>query len=76
MSVTSFCNYFKRSTKKTYVDFLDEVRICYACNLLMESDKPVLQVGYESGYNTMANFHKQFLKVKGVTPLQYRKWFS
>lgn len=76
MSVTSFCNYFKRSTKKTYVDFLNEVRIGYACNLLMESDKPVLQVSYESGYNTMANFHKQFLKVKGVTPLQYRKWFS
>jgi AraC-like DNA-binding protein len=76
MTVSSFCTYFKRSTKKTYVDFLNEVRIGYACNLLMESNTPVLQVSYESGYNTMANFHKQFLKVKGVTPLQYRKYFS
>jgi AraC-like DNA-binding protein len=76
MSIPAFCNYFKRSTKKTYIDFLNEVRIGYACNLLMETKKPVLDICYESGYNTMANFHKQFLKVKGLTPLQYRKSFA
>ncbi|HJU46380.1 MAG TPA: AraC family transcriptional regulator [Chitinophagaceae bacterium] len=73
MSVPAFCNYFKRSTKKTYIDFLNEVRIGYACNLLMETEKPVLDICYESGYNTIANFHKQFLKIKQCTPLQYRK---
>jgi AraC-like DNA-binding protein len=76
MSIPAFCNYFKRSTKKTYIDFLNEVRIGYACNLLMETKTPVLDICYESGYNTMANFHKQFLKVKGLTPLQYRKSFA
>jgi len=76
MSVPAFCNYFKRCTKKTYIDFLNEVRIGYACNLLLETEKTVLDICYESGYNTMANFHKQFLKLKQLTPLQYRKLFA
>lgn len=76
MSVPAFCNYFKRSTKKTYIDFLNEVRIGCACNLLLDTQKTVLDICYESGYNTMANFHKQFLKIKGRTPLQYRKAFE
>jgi AraC-like DNA-binding protein len=76
MSVPAFCNYFKRSTKKTYIDFLNEVRIGYACQLLQETNKTVLDICYESGYNTMTNFHKQFLKSKQFTPLQYRKYFA
>lgn len=76
MSVPAFCAYFKRSTKKTYMDFLHEVRIGYACSLLTETSRPVLEVCYDSGYNTLANFHKQFFKVKTITPLQYRKQFQ
>lgn len=76
MSIPAFCNYFKKSTKKTYIDFLNEVRIGYACTLLMETKKTVLDICFDSGYNTMANFHKQFLKIKQFTPLQYRKHFT
>lgn len=76
LSIPAFCNYFKKSTKKTYIDFLNEVRVGYACKLLMETDKPVLEICFDSGYNTMANFHKQFLKIKKLTPLQHRKYFT
>jgi AraC-like DNA-binding protein len=76
MSIPAFCTYFKKSTKKTYIDFLNEVRVGYACSLLMETKKSVLEICYDSGYSTMANFHKQFLKVKQLTPLQYRKFFT
>ncbi|HEU4554136.1 MAG TPA: AraC family transcriptional regulator [Chitinophaga sp.] len=76
MSVPAFCNYFKRSTKKTYIDFLNEVRIGCACNLLQETKKTVEAICFESGYNTLAHFHKQFHKIKGMTPLQYRKAFE
>jgi AraC-like DNA-binding protein len=75
MSVPAFCRYFKRSTKKTYTEFLNEVRIGYACNLLQETQKTVLDICYESGYNSIANFHRQFFKIKSYTPLQYRKYF-
>lgn len=76
MSEPAFCNYFKRSTKKTYIDFLNEVRVGHACRQLRDTDKTVLNICYESGYNTMANFHKQFLTIKKLTPLQYRKRFD
>ncbi|CAN5538154.1 AraC family transcriptional regulator [soil metagenome] len=75
MSVPAFCNYFKKSTKKTYIDFLNEVRIGYACKQLIDTQKAVEEICYESGFNTLANFNKQFLKVKQVTPSRYRKDF-
>lgn len=76
MSVPAFCKYFRRSTKKTYIDFLNEVRIGYACRLLTETKRPVVDICFASGYNTTVNFHKRFGKLKSMTPLQYRKHFD
>jgi AraC-like DNA-binding protein len=76
MSVPAFCSYFKKSTKKTYIEFLNELRIGNACKLLIDTQKSVLDVCYESGYNTLANFNKQFLRLKKLTPSQYRRKFS
>lgn len=76
MSVPAFCNYFKKSTKKTYVDFLNEVRIGYACKQLIDTQKNIESICYESGFNTLANFNKQFQKVKSMTPSKYRKSFA
>lgn len=75
MSVPAFCQYFKKSTKKTYISFLNEIRIGYACNLLIDTDLNVIDVCYESGFNTLANFNKQFLKIKGITPSHFRNHF-
>lgn len=76
MSVPAFCTYFKKSTKKTYVEFLNEVRIGHACKLLADTQLPVSEICYESGFNTAANFNKQFLKTRKKTPLEYRKLFQ
>jgi AraC-like DNA-binding protein len=76
MSIPSFCLYFKQRTGKTYVDYLNEIRINYACRELLETSKPVNEICYESGYNTVAHFHRQFLKLLMITPLQYRKTYS
>ena len=73
MSIPAFCNYFKKRTKKTYIDFVNEVRIGHACKLLLTSQMSVLQICFECGFNTVANFNRQFLKIKKATPSQYRK---
>lgn len=73
MSIPAFCSYFKKTTKKTYVEFLNEVRIGHACKQLMDTQMPVQEICYDSGYSTIANFNKQFTRVKQVTPSQYRK---
>ncbi len=76
MSIPAFCNYFKKSTKKKYIDFLNEVRIGYACKQLTDNTQTTVEGAcYESGFNTLANFNKQFLKAKGMTPSTYRKFF-
>lgn len=76
MSIPAFCHYFKKATKKTYIDFLNEIRIAYACQLLMDTDHPVLDICFMSGFNTLTNFNKQFLKWKQMPPSSFRKEFT
>jgi AraC-like DNA-binding protein len=76
MSVPAFCNYFKRSTKKTYIEFLNEVRIDKACKQLIDTEKSINDICRNSGFNTIANFNRQFHKMKLMTPSHYRKIFQ
>ncbi len=76
MSVPNFCRFFKRNIKKSYFNFLQELRIGHACKLLNSTKKPILEICYESGYNSWAHFSKQFKQVKSTTPSMYRKQFE
>jgi AraC-like DNA-binding protein len=74
LSVTSFCRYFKMMTNKTYTDFLTEIRLSYACKLLIENKSLTIEsVGIETGFNNASNFFRQFKKMVGITPKAYRK---
>ena len=73
MSIPTFCRFFKKNIKKTYFDFIQDLRISHACKLLTNTNKPVLEICYESGYNSWAHFSKQFKHVKKITPSQYRR---
>ncbi|KGE15582.1 AraC family transcriptional regulator [Sphingobacterium deserti] len=75
MSISTFCRFFKKNIKKSYFDFLKEIRVSHACKLLRESDTPVLAVCYHCGYNSWSHFSKQFKAVKKASPLQYRKQY-
>jgi len=76
MSIPTFCRFFKKNIKKTYFDFIQDLRISHACKLLTNSNKPVMEICYESGYNSWAHFSKQFRQVKKMTPSRYRKEFE
>lgn len=56
-----------------FVDFLHELRIRHACSLLMSSDLPITQVAYESGFSSYPTFSRAFLRIKEMTPRQYRE---
>lgn len=73
LSVTSFCRYFKRMTKKTYYDFLIEIRISHACRLLVEDKMPTEVICFECGFNNVSNFYRHFKKVTDLTPFDYKK---
>jgi len=76
LSPTSFSRYFKMHANKTFSDFLIEIRIGYACKLLSGQNIDVAQACYESGFNTLSNFNKQFKAVTNYTPLAYKKKYS
>lgn len=71
MNPSAFSRYFKRIHRKSFSRYLIEIRIGYACKLLMENNINVSAVCYESGFNNLSNFNKQFLKVMGMNPTQY-----
>lgn len=73
LSVTSFCRYFKMMTRKTYSQFLIEVRISYACRALIDDRQSIEIICYENGFNNLSNFYRQFKKVRGVSPLAYKR---
>jgi AraC-like DNA-binding protein len=75
ISPHSFCRYFKSRSRKTYSQFLLELRIGHACKLLSETKLPVAQVCFESGFNNFANFNKYFKVHTGKSPLHYQKEF-
>ncbi|MCX2473504.1 AraC family transcriptional regulator [Pedobacter sp. MC2016-05] len=73
VSPTSFCRFFKATSKKTYTRFLNEVRIGQACKMLSENQLSIKEVCYESGYSCFTSFYKHFRKITGKTPLVYQK---
>ncbi|CAM1343962.1 AraC family transcriptional regulator [Tenacibaculum amylolyticum] len=74
MTKNAFCRYFKQRTNKTYFTFLHEFRIENACKLLLDhKDISINEVAYKCGYNSLSNFNRKFLLIKGVTPSRYRK---
>ncbi|MDQ4139701.1 MAG: AraC family transcriptional regulator, partial [Bacteroidota bacterium] len=73
MSPTSFSRFFKVKTNKSFSSFITELRIGYACKLLLEDNNTIAQICYESGYNTLSNFNKQFKEMTHKTPYEYKK---
>ena len=76
MSKESFCRYFKSKTKKTYIQFLMEVRIGFACRLLVEDEKNVTEISYHCGYNNISHFNHQFKMITHKNPLEYKRVYS
>lgn len=76
LSQTSFCRYFKMMAKKTFYDFLTEVRISHANRLLIEEPEATTEgICFECGFNNRSNFFGHFKRITGLTPVEYRKKF-
>jgi AraC-like DNA-binding protein len=73
MSESAFCKFFKRVSGKTFSDYVNDVRIARACELLIETDKPIEQIAFDIGFESQTYFNRVFLKKKGNTPSDYRK---
>lgn len=73
MNEGAFCRYFKRRTKKTLSQFLNNIRITHAAYLLEQHDASISEVCYECGFNNLSYFNRQFKAIMKKSPLHYRK---
>ena len=73
LSEGAFSRFFRVHTGKTFPQFLNELRIGRACRLLIESDKTITEVSYECGFTNLSNFNRQFLRLKALSPRQFRR---
>lgn len=73
MTEKAFCRFFKKSTQKTLFQFIAELRISYACKLLLTGEYSVGEVCFESGFNNLSNFNRVFKRTTGQTPKEYQR---
>ena len=73
LTPNSFSRFFKKTTNRTFVDFLNEFRIQKAVDGLREDDVTITEIMFRSGFTNPSYFAKQFMKYQGVTPSTFLK---
>ena len=72
VSVTYLGSLFKKNMGTSFNEYLNNVRLRYACSLLQSSELSVKEVAFASGYNSTEYFLYIFKKKMGMTPREYK----
>jgi AraC-like DNA-binding protein len=75
MTPNAFCKYFKKITRKTFMETVIEYRLNYATQQLVQTDEPISKISFESGFGDVSHFYKMFKHKMHQSPLNYRKNF-
>lgn len=73
MTVPSFCRFFKNLAHRTFIEYVNEFRVTQASSMLSQKHLSIGAVSFESGFNNISHFNKQFKLITGQTPTAYRK---
>jgi AraC-like DNA-binding protein len=75
MTVVSFSRLIKQQTGKTFVEFVNELRLGVATRKLIETNESVYEICFDCGFNNISNFNRIFKKSKNCTPTEFRNKF-
>ncbi|GAA4433230.1 AraC family transcriptional regulator [Ravibacter arvi] len=75
MTPSAFSRYFKHRTRKTFSEYLLELRTSHAAHLLIRTEQGVGEICYASGFNNLSNFNRHFKAYYQMPPRQFRKQF-
>jgi AraC-like DNA-binding protein len=75
LSTPAFCRYFKKQTKMTFTEFVNQYKITQAKTLLLQ-DKNISEVCYEVGFESLSYFNKLFKKINGENPSVFKKRYA
>ena len=71
MTKTSFCKFLKKHTKKTFSQMVNAIRIDHACHLIIQTDKNISTIAYQSGFNDVSYFSRTFKKLMLKSPKSF-----
>ena len=75
LTPSAFSRYFRHATRKRFIDYVTELKLSRAAGELVRTERPIVEIAYESGYSNLSNFNRQFQNSRGMTPRAYRNSF-
>lgn len=76
MTVISFGRFMKQRTGKTFVEFLNDLRLGFAARKLIETNESITDICYSCGFNNISNFNRFFKRKQHCTPSEFRQNFN
>lgn len=76
MNETALCRFFKIKTGKTIIQYVNELRIAYACKLLADGTHSIAEICYRTGFNNISAFNRIFKRIIGLTPTGYKEQYG
>ena len=64
--------HFLKHTGVSYTEYVCHFRINEACYLLKSTNRTVLDIAYECGFDCLRSFNRNFKSIMGITPTKYR----
>jgi AraC-like DNA-binding protein len=72
LTTAAFCRFFRKNTKMTFTDFVNQYRINQAKNYLLQ-DKTVSETCFAVGFESLSYFNKLFRKMENENPSEFKK---
>lgn len=68
-----FCKLFKKTTGLNFTEYLSQLRIEKAKNLLLNPNLRVSEIAFETGFQSLSHFNRVFKRIAGQSPTRYRR---
>ncbi|MCM4157796.1 AraC family transcriptional regulator [Gramella sp. AN32] len=72
MSESAFSHFFKKSTNSSFSDYVIDLRLGHAARELIETEKSINEICFDSGFSNISNFNRSFKRKIGFTPSSFR----
>lgn len=76
MTPNALSRFFKQRTNRSISNYINEVRLGHATNMLADSTMSIAEISYRCGFNTISNFNRIFKNVKEITPKEFRESYK
>ena len=76
MTPNALSRFFKQRTNWSISNYINEVRLGHATNMLADSTMSIAEISYRCGFNTISNFNRIFKNIKEITPKEFRESYK